>query len=247
MNDFYDVGVHDDKFVLLSKMNVECKVCVKTLVGVTDQLILKNIEMQGTVPAPLKCAAQMDGLGWECYTEKKFLYNYKRSCFIPNLGMIDDTFLASSCGVQSVQLNALINTLVEGKRLYFNQTKCYVMHLGPNSKECPKLMVHNLPMKKTTKEKYLGNIVSNSGNNPNIENRRKIGFKAISDILPMLKEDGSTSFYILCGLIFRDAVLKCKLLLNSEVWHGLTVNQVNKLEDIDKTFLRIILNSHAKV
>ena len=48
MNDFYDVGVHDDKFVLLSKMNEECKVCVKTLVGVTDQLILKNIEMQGT-------------------------------------------------------------------------------------------------------------------------------------------------------------------------------------------------------
>ena len=97
-------------------------------------------------------------------------------------------------------------------------------------------MVHNLPMKKTTKEKYL---VSNSGNNPNIENRRKIGFKAISDILPMLKEDGSTSFYILCGLIFRDAVLKCKLLLNSEVWHGLNANQVNKLEDIDKTFIEI--------
>ena len=144
INDFFDVGVHDDKFILLSKMNKECKVCVKTPVGVTDQFILKNIEMQGTVPAPLKCAAQMDGLGWECYTEKKFLYNYKRSCFIPNLGMIDDTFLASSCGVQSVQLNALINTLVEGKKLYFNQTKCYVIHLGPNSEECPKLMVHIL-------------------------------------------------------------------------------------------------------
>jgi hypothetical protein len=190
MNDFYDVGVHDDKFVLLSKMNEECKVCVKTLVGVTDQLILKNIEMQGTVPAPLKCAAQIDGLGRKCYTEKKFLYNYNGSCFIPNLGMIDDTFLASSCGVQSVQLNALINTFIE---------------------------------------------------------REKSGFKAISDILPMLKEVGFTSFYIKCGLIFRDAVLKRKLLLNSEVWHGLTVNQVNKLEDIDKTFLRIILNSHAKV
>ena len=122
-----------------------------------------------------------------------------------------------------------------------------LMHLGPNSEECPKLMVHNLPMKMTTKEKYLGDIVSNSGNNQNIENRIKIGFKAIPDILPILKEVGFTSFYIKCRLIFRDAVLKCKLLLNSEVWHGLNANQVNKLEDIYKTFLRIILNSHAKV
>jgi hypothetical protein len=77
MNDFYDVGVQDDKFVLLSKMNEECKVSVKTPVGVTDQFILKNIEMQGTVPAPSKCAAQMDGLGRKCYTKRKFLYNYQ--------------------------------------------------------------------------------------------------------------------------------------------------------------------------
>ena len=73
--------------------------------------------------------------------------------------MIDDTFLASKCGIQSVQINALVNTFMESKKLYFNQTKCFVMHLGPNQTDCPELKVHDKVMKKTTKEKYLGDIV----------------------------------------------------------------------------------------
>jgi hypothetical protein len=41
--------------------------------------------------------------------------------------------------------------------------------------------------------------------------------------------------------------LKCKLLLNSEVWHGLTLQQISILEDVDRTFLRYLLISHSKV
>ena len=42
-------------------------------------------------------------------------------------------------------------------------------------------------------------------------------------------------------------MLKSKLLLNSGVWHDLSKKHVTKLEDIDKSFLRIILKSHPKV
>ena len=110
MNDLYDLGVKDDRFVLVSKMNEECIVTVKTPVGVTDQFKLNNIEMQGTVPAPLKCAGQMDSLGRKCYTEENYLYRYNGSCMVPNLGFIDDTIAASRCGVQFVEINALITT-----------------------------------------------------------------------------------------------------------------------------------------
>ena len=41
--------------------------------------------------------------------------------------------------------------------------------------------------------------------------------------------------------------MKCKILLNSEVWQSLTVKQVSQLEDIDKSYIRRILNSHSKV
>ena len=110
INDLYHISVKDDRFVLVSKMNEECIVTVKTPVGVTDQFKLNNIEMQGTVPAPLKCAGQMDSLGRKCYTEENYLYRYNGSCMVPNLGFIDDTIAASRCGVQFVEINALITT-----------------------------------------------------------------------------------------------------------------------------------------
>ena len=42
INDLYDAGVQDDKFIFLNKMIDECKVSVKTQVVVTDKFILKN-------------------------------------------------------------------------------------------------------------------------------------------------------------------------------------------------------------
>ena len=121
----------------------------------------------------------MDGLGKIFYTKRKYLYKYNNSCYIPSLGMVEDTFMASKCGIRSVQVNSLVNTFIEGKKLTFNTTKCYVMHMGPKNKECAQLKVHNQPMKTTQSEKYLGDIISCKGNTDNIENRRKIGNQPI--------------------------------------------------------------------
>ena len=189
----------------------------------------------------------MDALGRKCYTEEDYLYTYNGSCYVPTMGFIDDTFAASRCGAQSVMMNAVINTFIESKKLYFNASKCYVIHVGPNREECCPLKVHDKNMKQTTSEKYLGDIVSNSGNCENIAEREKLGRKCISDILSMLKEIGIGGHYVRVGLILRESMLKSKLLLNSGVWHDLSKKHVTKLEDIDKSFLRIILKSHPKV
>ena len=69
----------------------------------------------------------------------------------------------------------------------------------------------------------------------------------INPHMNILKEIGYGSFYVKIGLIYRDAILRPKLLLNSEVWHGVTLQQVSKLEEIDRTYIRTILSSHSKV
>ena len=62
-----DLFRNDDKFVLLANSNKKCQVAVKTPWGsLTDRIVLERIEMQGTVPAPLKCSVQLDTLGKEC-------------------------------------------------------------------------------------------------------------------------------------------------------------------------------------
>ena len=72
MNDIYDVGVRDEKFALISLINDKCKVKVKTPVGDTSRFELNRIEMQGTVPAPLKYAVQrlLHFQHWNLYIQR---------------------------------------------------------------------------------------------------------------------------------------------------------------------------------
>ena len=122
MNDLYDAGVKDQNFSLISLMNDKCQVKVKTPVGDTKRFELNRIEMQGTVPAPLKCAVQMDTLGKYCYTYNTGLYVYRDACYVPPLGMIDDVAGIAHCKTNSIILNAIINAKIEAKKLQFNLT-----------------------------------------------------------------------------------------------------------------------------
>ena len=189
MNDFYDAGVKDDKFALVSLLNEKCQVKVKTPVGDTDRFELNRIEMQGTVPAPLKCAVQMDTLGRYCYTYSTGLYQYRDACTVPPLCMIDDIAGISQCNEKSVILNSIVNAKIESKKLQFNLKKCVNMHIGPNEENCPNLKVHETQMLTTDQQKYLGDTISSSGyNHVNIKERCKIGHSAISQIKSMVSD-----------------------------------------------------------
>ena len=247
MNDLYDAGVKDDIFSLVSMLNEECQVMVKTSVGSTEKFVLNNIEMQGTVLAPLKCAVQMDTLGRYCYSHSTGLYKYKNSCFVPPLGMIDDIAGVSECNEKSIIQNAVINAKVESKKQQFNEMKCAQLHIGPNKHACPDLKVHESVMLRSDSQKYLGDVISSTGcNNANISDRCKTGHAAVAQIKSLLAEGQFGKFFIQTGLVLRDSVFVSKMLLNSEVWHALTKVQIESLELIDRILLRTILNAHSK-
>ena len=88
---------------------------VKTPVGDTDRFVLNRIEMQGTVPAPLKCAVQMDTLGRYCYSYSTGLYQYRDACTVVPWGMIDDVAGVSECSENSVILNSIVNPKLNPK------------------------------------------------------------------------------------------------------------------------------------
>ena len=247
MNDVYDAGVKDDKFALMSIMNEKCNVKVKTPVGDTDRFVLNRIEMQGTVPAPLKCAIQMDTLGRYCYSHCTGQYQYRDVCTVVPLGMIDDIAAVAECNSNSLILNSIINAKIEAKKLQFNLTKCFNMHIGPNKDNCEHLVVHDTPMLSTDKQKYLGDYISSSGyNNDNLKERCKIGHQAISQIKSCLNDVNYGKYQIQTGLLMRDSIFVSKMLLNSEVWHSLPKSQLEDLEIIDRILLRQLLSAHCK-
>ena len=60
LNDMWDVQIQDDRFALISKLDDNCKIVVKTPCGVTDMFELSRIVLQGSVLGPIKCSVQMD-------------------------------------------------------------------------------------------------------------------------------------------------------------------------------------------
>ena len=165
MSDLWEAKVSDDKFALIHKMNEECVVKVKTPVGDTDSFVLNEVEMQGTVLAPLKCSLTLDSIGRYSYRYQKGLYIYKNSVQVPPLWMIDDCLKFAKCGVESIVLNEMINTKLTMKKLKLNKDKCFNLHIGKNQQNCPKLQVHSETMTSAKDIKCLGDWISSQLDN----------------------------------------------------------------------------------
>ena len=98
-NDLFNARGRDDKFVLLAKSNEKCQVAVKTPWGsTTERVILEKIEMQGTVPAPLKASVRLILLSLLLVIVK-----------------------------MTVKMNA-IHSKVDTKQLRFGPSKCFKLH-----------------------------------------------------------------------------------------------------------------------
>ena len=144
MNDLWEVDVQDDKFALTYKLNEECNVTVNTPVGETDPFTLKEVEMQGTVLAPIKCSIQTDTVARYCYRNDKYaVYVYKDSVHIPPLWMIDDCITFAHCGYDSIKLNAIINSHMAMKKLQLSEDKCQNIHVGKGAKDNSSLRINS--------------------------------------------------------------------------------------------------------
>ena len=111
----------------MSKLNEKCLAKVKTPCGLTDPFILDKPILQGSVWAPIKCFTSIDSLARDCYSQDQGtgLYVYKKAVLVPSLSMVDDIMGITSCGAQAIELNAIINSKIESKKLRLSSDKCY--------------------------------------------------------------------------------------------------------------------------
>ena len=85
----------------------------------------------------MMCSNSIDVVG-KFAKENGHSYSYKN----------DDLIAAASCGMDSVEINTSINTLIELKKLTFHtpvankKGKCHLMHIGKENKGCPEMKVH---------------------------------------------------------------------------------------------------------
>ena len=121
INDLYEAGINDDKLALIYEANKVNRVAVKTPFGLTKRETVNKIVLQGEVFGPLQCSVQVDTFGKECVQENKFLYTYKEKVKVPPLSLVDDIACVAQSGLDSVEMNSLINT--KTNLIFFNWGK----------------------------------------------------------------------------------------------------------------------------
>ena len=251
INDIFEAGVDNDKLPLLYLENKNANIAVKTQEGKSDRVNIKNIIMQGTVWGSLLCTGTMDKLGQLVYKNPDLVYKYKGVVETPSLGMVDDILSIQKCSNDTVKMNAVINSFVEGKKLKLSGKKCHRIHVQnkktKNHPKCKDLKVHEEPMKNSTQEKYLGDVINSNGTiRETIEDRKNKGFGIVNEIIALLDEIPLGRFKMEIGLKLRQAMLLNGMLYNSEAWHSLGETETKMLETIDEHLLRSLVKGHSK-
>ena len=246
MNCLFTAGVQNDKFILIANSNKECKVSVKMpWRSKSRSTTINNVEMQGTVLAPLKCSISIDRIGKEALDHMQTnLHKYKGCVTIPPLSMIDDILAVSTCSLDSIKVNATIVSKVNNKQLTMSSRKCSRMHIGNKKTSCRPLQVEHSVMNTSSKEKYLGSILTNDGKIlENISDRHNKGIGTVNQIICILKDINFGQYYFEMTTLFRSSMLLNGMLHSIEALHGLKQVHIDKLEACDKFLLRKAFNA----
>ena len=102
-------------------------------------------------------------------------------------------------------------------------------------------------MGSSIQEKYIGDKITDDGKNTtNIAARKAKGFGIAGDILAILDEIPFGKYRVEAGIHMRNGMLVNGMLTNSEVWYGVTNDELKHLEMVDEYLIRKILNCHSK-
>ena len=251
--DLYDTlpeKQHDDNLALIYEANRTNLVAVKTPVGLTDRVNMENIVTQGGTFGPIECANSIDKIGQKCQNRGENLFLYKKMVRVLPLSMVDDILTISKCGNSSLELNTFVNAQIESKKLKFHtpdvngKTKCHYLHIGKSSNLCPELQVHGTKMERVTEDSYLGDIISEDGKNgKNIKNRIAKGVGIIAEIMTILESVTLGSHFFTSAMLLRESKFLNGILTNCDIWYGMSKEEINEFESLDRTLIRKILKT----
>ena len=209
---------------------------------------MDRIVLQGSVFGPIKCAVQMDTLGREALQSGIGILKYKDTIDVPALAMIDDVMGMASCGDNSIELNAIINSKMESKKLRLSGDKCFKIHISKRKTDCSQILkVHESSMKNVSQATYLGDVISENGTiNETIVQRSQKSIGITSQITSMLASISLGSFHFDIALVMREAKFINSVMTNSEIWHNVQLANIQSLEKCDSDLLKKILNAHSK-
>ena len=99
-------------------------------------------------------------------------------------------------------------------------------------------------MEKTTSQKYLGFVLSSTGDNMvNISHMKSKSVGIIRQIFNRLESLNLQKYYFECAIILMNCMLRSSILYAAETYYNMTEKQLRELERIEEGFLRKLLKT----
>ena len=241
---------------------------VKTQGGLTERQTVESTVLQGDTWASILASVQVDSINKDCFNEGYHI-KYKNSLPVGNLGLIDDGLGVTEAGYKAQMLNSYINVKTADKFLQFGPKKCKVMFIGKTNQcdlsgdltvdkwstsytsdglngelKLSEVYEGKVKMEKVNQWKYLGFVISNSGNNLcNIREIRKKSIGATKKILNHLNSLHLFQYYFECSVIFKNVFLRPIILYACETYYNLTETEVRQIERNEESYLRQIFST----
>ena len=103
-------------------------------------------------------------------------------------------------------------------------------------------------MNEVSHDSYLGDIISADGRNEKtVKQRVGRGIGIINDIMNILGKVSLGEHYFSIAILLRESLFINSVLSSSEVWYGITKQEMKDLENLDLSLLRRILNAPFSV
>ena len=104
--------------------------------------------------------------------------------------------------------------------------------------------IGEMPIGKVSQYKYLGFIISATGDNmENINAMKKKSIGIIRTLLHKLEVMNLKQYYFECAMLFFNVILRGSILYASEAYYNLTETNLRNIERIEEGFLRKILKT----
>lgn len=237
----WELGVRNELFSLIFKLNEVANIQVKTPFGLTDQFECPRIVKQGSVLSSNLCSSSTAQL-----CDSNFKGGFFTGTFIINdLLYVDDTTDVNDDINETDLSHQEVVNFSKCKRLTINHPKCALLAMNKKAHcSVPTLVIGDgaIPQVKCTKS--LGDMVNEKGNNSDlIEDRTKKAKAAMISCLSMCNEVTMGLFFVESATILYQSVFLATMLSKCRSWRNLTNEDLKKLEVTQLRYLKRVMRA----
>ena len=224
MISLWNLGVQNELFALIYKLNENSKIRVKTPFGMSEYFSSPRIVKQGSVLSSNLCSSSIAELCNTNITGGTMV----GSLFISNLLFVDDTFDANEDPAETVESHNEVMNFSDSKRLGMNYIKCALLALNKKMHyKTPTLLIGDEKIAQVDHTKFLGDIINEKGTNTHmIDDKVTKARAAMVSSLALCSELTLGVYLMKASIIMYNSVFLATLLFNCQAWTNLTKTDI---------------------